>query len=153
MREFSHNAGSPPGAAQAAAGVLDRLPPGGRELRMDGIADWCPVVAIFLVYANAVVVAVHFHGAPGVVGGVIPMLFALPIAMRILGQGAPLWFTARLAWAMAFALVRPLKPLSLPFNFCMVNFAALIEIVNNLGGRNIGPWSTSHEPDTGEAAQ
>ena len=39
---------------------------------------------------------------------------------------------------------------ALPFYFCMVNFAALIAIANNFGGRHIGSWTPSHEAESGK---
>lgn len=81
------------GAAAAGLGILTGFRPemglaaAAAALVLLGIAlrpDLATLLAIALIYSNAAVVASRFHGIPYFAASVIPMLFVIPLAHRII---------------------------------------------------------------------
>ena len=89
---------------------------------------------------------------------VLPMLAILAVSPWLWkhGLGYQVVVAGQVAFygvaMLGFALrrIRPTrwKVPALPFYFCLVNSAALIAIVNNVGGRHIGSWTPSHEAES-----
>ena len=71
-----------------------------------GLGEIGVLLALFLVYTNAIVVAVHFHGVPVIAGAIVPLLLAAPIAVAVLWRGERLWITTTLLWAFALVIVQ-----------------------------------------------
>jgi O-antigen ligase len=63
-----------------------------------------PLVA-FLLYTNASVVAVHYHGVPFVLAAAYPLLLLLPIARDVLVRGAPLNVTPALVYVFGMLVI------------------------------------------------
>jgi len=94
---------------------------------------------------------------------VLPLLAILAVspwlwqqgAVYQLAVGAELAVYCGLALGVALHQIRPATSRlgSLAFYFCMVNAAALIAIVNNLGGRHILTWTPAHEPAAGPESE
>ena len=53
-------------------------------------ADWAAPVVAFLLYTNAAVIAVQFHGVPFVIAASYPLLLLLPIGRDLVFRGEPL---------------------------------------------------------------
>jgi putative inorganic carbon (HCO3(-)) transporter len=82
------------------------VPARGWILPQLGLAEIGVLLAIFLVYTNAIVVAVHFHGVPVIAGAIVPLLLAAPIAVAVFLRGERLWITTTLLWAFALVVVQ-----------------------------------------------
>ncbi|WP_164100510.1 O-antigen ligase family protein [Candidatus Laterigemmans baculatus] len=63
---------------------------------------------IFILYSNAAVVAVRFHGVPGPAAALLPAVLAIPLLRYILLDGRPLILTSTLPWVLLFMLVQTL---------------------------------------------
>lgn len=73
------------------------------------IADRPPLatlVAVGLLYSNAVVVATTHHGVPGVAAAVVPLLLAVAIAHRLIVRREPLVLPVATPWVAALLLVQ-----------------------------------------------
>lgn len=64
-----------------------------------------PFVA-FILYTNAAVVAVHFHGVPYAVAAAFPLLLLIPIARDVIFRNQRVVVTRNMAWILAFFLVQ-----------------------------------------------
>ena len=68
--------------------------------------DTAVLLAIFLLYSNAAVVAVKFHGVPHFVGLIgPPLLMAVPLAHRIFIRRQKLIFTPELPFIAAYLVI------------------------------------------------
>lgn len=81
-------------------------PSGGRAVLHGGLADLGVLAAIFLIYTNAVVVAIHFHGVPMIAGAIVPLLLAIPIFLSVFVRGERIWISPALLWALALVVVQ-----------------------------------------------
>ncbi len=73
------------------------------------IADRPPLatlLAVALLYSNAVVVVTTQHGVPGIAAGVIPLLLAVTVAHRTIVRGQPLVLPVATPWVVALLLVQ-----------------------------------------------
>lgn len=73
---------------------------------LDALARWSPLLAVFLLYSNAVVVGVNFNGLPGVAALAVPALFAFPIFVAVVLRGEAFWINSPAVWLAAFMLVQ-----------------------------------------------
>ncbi len=64
------------------------------------------LASVGLIFSNAVVIAVHNHGAPSAVTYLVPLLFLLTIAYRVFAQREPLVFPQPTVWVVAFFLAQ-----------------------------------------------
>jgi hypothetical protein len=64
-----------------------------------------PIVA-FVLYTNAAVVAVHFHGVPYVAAAAFPLLLLVPIARDVIFRNQRVVVTRNMVWILAFFLVQ-----------------------------------------------
>lgn len=62
--------------------------------------------ALFLLYSNLVVVAIHFHGVPPLVAIVIPGLLMIPVARHVLIEGQPWLWPRATPWILVFLVVQ-----------------------------------------------
>ena len=70
---------------------------------------YATAVVVFLLFSNAAVVAVRFHGVPGAIGGAYPLLLAVPILERILVRREGIRVDAVFLWMVAFLAVQILS--------------------------------------------
>lgn len=67
--------------------------------------DLATVLVVFLIFTNAAVVAVHFHGLPIAGAAIVPLLLMIPIGRDIFFRGEKILITpALLAFASFFAV-------------------------------------------------
>jgi putative inorganic carbon (HCO3(-)) transporter len=94
------------GAVTAARPILGMLATG--ALVVGVVSALAPQVAVLiatvLIWSNAVAVAVSFHGAPTVVGIVVPALLAIPVVGHLLRRDR-LLSTVGMWWLLAYGLV------------------------------------------------
>lgn len=64
------------------------------------------LAVVFILYTNAAVVAVDFHGVPFVVGASFPLLLMAPIAYELVARRRPLILSDAFALIMVFMLVQ-----------------------------------------------
>jgi O-antigen ligase len=64
------------------------------------------LVAVFLLYSNAVVVLVTRFGLPGFVGAVVPMIFVVPLGYELLIKRHNVVITPAFPWITVFFLVQ-----------------------------------------------
>ena len=70
-------------------------------------AEWSALAAIFLLFTNAIVVAVKFHGVPHVAAAmVVPLLLAAPMVLGVLLHGERLRIRPALLWGGLYSLVQ-----------------------------------------------
>jgi hypothetical protein len=69
------------------------------------------LAVVGLVYSNAAVVAIHFHGAPEAIQYVIPLILAVPLADRLLRRREAPFAAKVLPLAVAFLAVQILSGL------------------------------------------
>ena len=81
-----------------AAAVLIAVPAGFVTLRRP---DSIVPLVLFLIYSNAVVVAVRFHGVPSIAAMLVPAPLAVPLVLRLLIQRQPLTAGPALPWLLA----------------------------------------------------
>lgn len=65
-------------------------------------------LVIFILYTNAAVVAVRFHGIPGPAAGLLPAVLAVPLAHHILLNRQPIILTRTLPWVLLFTAIQML---------------------------------------------
>jgi len=71
--------------------------------------DFATLVVAGLLYSNAAVVAVRFHGIPSFATNFIPLLLVVPIAYHVLVRKQPLTFTSAFPFIAAFGIVQGLS--------------------------------------------
>lgn len=69
------------------------------------------LLVIFVVYSNAAAVAVHFHGVPFIVGAVVPLALALPLAHSYVIRREKLILDPLLFWVFLLLLVQVVSSL------------------------------------------
>jgi putative inorganic carbon (HCO3(-)) transporter len=70
------------------------------------LGEWAALAAIFLLFSNAVVVAVLYHGVPRVGAAVVPMFLAIPMVVAIVQRGEGLRISPTLLWATLYTIVQ-----------------------------------------------
>lgn len=65
-------------------------------------------LVIFILYSNAAVVAVRFHGIPGPAAALVPAVLAIPLVHYILLNRQPIVLTGTLPWALLFMVIQML---------------------------------------------
>lgn len=70
--------------------------------------DLPTVVVLFILYSNAAVVAVQFHGLPFIVGAAVPLVLAIPLAHHLILQREKLVSNAVVVLMIAFLAVQAL---------------------------------------------
>jgi hypothetical protein len=84
------------------AGAMARAP----TTRLGALQDRAALVALFLLYTNALVVAVTFHGIPGAVGVVVPALLCIPVARAAILRGEAIVITPAVPWMLLFIAIQ-----------------------------------------------
>jgi putative inorganic carbon (HCO3(-)) transporter len=75
--------------------------------RPERYGEWAALAAIFLLFSNAVVVAVGYHGLPRAGAfTIIPLLLALPLFVGVVMRGERLRLTTTFFWAVFYAVVQ-----------------------------------------------
>lgn len=64
--------------------------------------DSATLVALFLLYSNAMVVAVRSHGVPGIATLAVPLLLAVPFAYHVLARREPLIVPIPALWMLGY---------------------------------------------------
>jgi putative inorganic carbon (HCO3(-)) transporter len=67
------------------------------------------LLVVFILYTNAVAVAVEFHGAPGIAVLGVPALLIAPLAHAVLVRRQPIILTPALPWIAAFLIAQLLS--------------------------------------------
>jgi O-antigen ligase len=82
-------------------------------LTMAAIAwpDFPSLILIFILYTNAAVVAVKFHGVPFIIGASLPVLLVIPLANYLIFRRQRLVFTPVLALIFLFLVIHVLGTL------------------------------------------
>ncbi len=80
-------------------------PPALLDLDLRPLAELAALVGVFLLYSNAVVVAVNHNGVPGPAVLLVPVLLAAPLGISIL-RGSALVLPPALPWIVAFVIVQ-----------------------------------------------
>jgi hypothetical protein len=73
--------------------------------------DVATLVVIAILYSNAAVIAVKFHGVPYVIGAAVPLLLAVPLAYGVLVQRQRIVTTAAFPFILGFLFVQVLGSL------------------------------------------
>lgn len=73
--------------------------------------DFATLVVVAIVYSNAAVVAVKFHGVPPTATALVPMLLMLPLAYHVAVRRQPLTITPALPLVAAFGIVQAVAAL------------------------------------------
>lgn len=68
--------------------------------------DFATLVVVGVVYSNAAVVAVKFHGVPPSMANLVPMLLIAPLAYHLAIRKQPLTFTSAFPFIAAFGIVQ-----------------------------------------------
>lgn len=68
--------------------------------------DVATLGVLFVLYTNAAVVAVRFHGVPYAVGLCVPLLLAVPVARYVIGSREKIVFTPTLPLVALFVLAQ-----------------------------------------------
>ncbi len=68
--------------------------------------EFATVIVTFLIYTNAVVVAVTFHGVPAFTAIALPGLLVIPLAYAVLVRREPIVVTRALPWIVALLIVQ-----------------------------------------------
>ena len=68
--------------------------------------DFATLVVVGVLYSNAAVVAVKFHGVPPSAQALVPMLLAVPLAYHVGVRKRPLTFTSAFPFVAAFGIVQ-----------------------------------------------
>lgn len=66
-------------------------------------------LVIFILYSNAAVVAVRFHGVPGPAAALVPAVLAIPLVRALLLYRQPIILTHTLPWVLLFMLIQTLS--------------------------------------------
>jgi O-antigen ligase len=74
--------------------------------------QWLTPVILFLLYVNAPAVAVRIHGAPFMLGALVPMALAIPVAHRVIIRGEPIRFPNMLIAATAMLLLHAVSAMT-----------------------------------------
>jgi hypothetical protein len=69
------------------------------------------LVVVFLIYSNAAVVAVVFHGLPAITAAAVPLLLGVPLSYNLLVRREPIVVTPGLPWVVALLIVQILGTL------------------------------------------
>lgn len=72
---------------------------------------WLTTAILFLVYLNAPAVAVRVHGAPFVLGALVPLALIIPVAHRVLVRGEEFRFPRLIIAAIVMLLLHALSSL------------------------------------------
>jgi O-antigen ligase len=72
---------------------------------------WVTPLVLFLLYLNAPAVAVRIHGAPFLLGAVVPLMLAIPVAHRVIVRGEPIRFPNMLIVAAAMLALHTVSAL------------------------------------------
>jgi O-antigen ligase len=67
--------------------------------------QWLTPAVLFLLYLNAPAVAVRIHGAPFLLGAMVPLALAIPVAYRVIIRGEAIRFPNILIAATAMLLI------------------------------------------------
>ncbi len=70
------------------------------------LPDVATLVVLFILYTNAAVVAVRFHGVPTLVSAALPALLIIPLAYYIVVRRQKLIITPALPWLLVFLFVQ-----------------------------------------------
>lgn len=87
----------------AAGGVL--------AMAMIFSPDLVTMAVVALIYSNAVVIAVRFHGLPGYIGAALPLLLLIPLANTILAEQRPIVLPSAMPWLFGFLSVQVISAL------------------------------------------
>jgi O-antigen ligase len=68
--------------------------------------DYAVLVVVALIYSNAPLVLVQFHGAPFILVAIVPVILVAPLAYDLLVQRRPIVITPALPWIVAFLVVQ-----------------------------------------------
>lgn len=72
---------------------------------------WLTAATLFLIYMNAPAVAVRIHGAPFILGALVPLALVIPVAHRVLVRGEGFRFPGVLVAAVVMLLLHGLSSL------------------------------------------
>jgi putative inorganic carbon (HCO3(-)) transporter len=73
--------------------------------------DLATMAVVALIYSNAAVVAVKFHGVPGFVGGAAPFLLLIPLANTVLAERRPVILPSATPWLLGFLAAQAVSAL------------------------------------------
>lgn len=68
--------------------------------------EMATVLVAFLMYTNAVVVAVTFHGVPAIAAAALPAVLVIPLAWTVLVHRQPIVVTPALPWVVGLLVVQ-----------------------------------------------
>ena len=68
--------------------------------------EWNIPLVLFCLYANVAVVAMKFHGVPGIVAKLAPAPLLIPILKSVLLEGAPIVIPKTVRWIFLFLIVQ-----------------------------------------------
>lgn len=68
--------------------------------------DLVTLTVMALIYSNAAVLAVRFHGVPGVVGAAVPCLLLIPLANAVLAERRRVVLPSAMPWLLGFLAVQ-----------------------------------------------
>lgn len=74
--------------------------------------DLAGVVAVGLLYTNAVVIAVNHHGVPGAAAVLVPMLFLVPISFGVFARRRALLMPRAAVWVVALVVAQMIGAVS-----------------------------------------
>ena len=103
-----------------AAGILAADAPilavAGASALLLGIAivlrpDVATLTTIAILYSNAAVVAVHFHGVPFFVAALVPLLLVVPLARDLIVRRLPVVAPPMLGWMVVFLFIHSMSAL------------------------------------------
>lgn len=103
-----------------AAGILAADAPiltvAGASALLLGIAivlrpDVATLTTLAILYSNAAVVAVRFHGVPFFVGALVPLLLVVPLARDLIVRRLPVVAPPMLGWMVVFLLIHLISAL------------------------------------------
>jgi hypothetical protein len=63
-------------------------------------------LVLFLIYSNAVVVAIHFHNVPTIAAALLPIALLIPLGFHLLAGRRQVVITGTLPFAIAFVLIQ-----------------------------------------------
>jgi O-antigen ligase len=68
--------------------------------------EWAVLIVVALIYSNAPLVLVQFHGAPFVLVAIVPIILVAPLAYDLLVHRRPIVITPALPWIAAYLVVQ-----------------------------------------------
>jgi putative inorganic carbon (HCO3(-)) transporter len=71
-----------------------------------GRPEAATLMVVGLIYSNAPTVLVSFHGLPLVIGGVVPLVLAAPLAYDVLVRRQPIVVTPAMPWIAMYLVVQ-----------------------------------------------